>query len=64
MILWIVIYLLIGGFCVYHMTGKDVKRHPNLFNNRVDSIECMGLKVTLGFILLWPFGLDFIFFDK
>ena len=64
MILWIVIYLFIGCFCVFHITGQDVKKHPDLFRSRSDSIECMGIIVPLGFILLWPFGLDFIFFGK
>tara|TARA_R110001632_G_scaffold170553_1_gene289781 strand:+ start:192 stop:383 length:192 start_codon:yes stop_codon:yes gene_type:complete len=63
MITGIIIYLLIGCFCIYHIAGRDVKKEPDTFKDRAESIECMGLQVIIGFVLLWPFGLDFIFLD-
>jgi len=45
------------------MAGRDVKKEPDTFKDRAESMECMGLQVIIGFVLLWPFGLDFIFLD-
>jgi hypothetical protein len=60
-LIWLLIYLLIGFLCVVHITGIECKKHPETFKSRVSAAKCLGVSTVLGFMLLWPFGLDFIF---